>query len=112
MNGCISMVDDLCHSYTGYNMHPHNSSSYSGRMLTNEPGSNGIAKFGVSLLSELSVSPNHHGTCVQTSDMLQCIISYLLLTQGIILQHFLQCRQTRMMVSKCYMFANSTFFLT
>ncbi|EMS55702.1 hypothetical protein TRIUR3_13994 [Triticum urartu] len=48
-------------SDAGYNMHPHNSSSYSGRMLTNEPGSNGIAKFGVSLLSELSVSTNHHG---------------------------------------------------
>ena len=105
------MVDDLCHSYTGYNMHPHNSSSYSGRMLTNEPVSNGIAKFGVSLLSELSVSTNHHGTCVQTSDMLQCIINYLLLTQGIILQHFLHSKQTQLMVGKCSMSSYSTIFL-
>ncbi|XBH62781.1 hypothetical protein VPH35_116916 [Triticum aestivum] len=38
VNVCISMVDDLCHSFTGHN----NSSSYSGRMLTNEPCNNEV----------------------------------------------------------------------
>ncbi|XP_048537227.1 uncharacterized protein LOC125515714 isoform X8 [Triticum urartu] len=46
-------------SDAGYNMHPHNSSSYSGRMLTNEPGSNDFRH--AAMHNQLSASnPRNH----------------------------------------------------
>ncbi|KAI5018118.1 hypothetical protein ZWY2020_043006 [Hordeum vulgare] len=46
-------------SDAGYNMHPHNSSSYSGRMLTNEPGSNELRH--AAMHNQLSASnPRNH----------------------------------------------------
>ncbi|KAM3410177.1 hypothetical protein ACQJBY_002416 [Aegilops geniculata] len=46
-------------SDAGYNMHPHNSSSYSGRMLTNEPGSNDLRH--AAMHNQLSASnPRNH----------------------------------------------------
>jgi hypothetical protein len=52
VTGYISLVDDACYSSADHYMRPHSSSSYSRRMLNCEPDSNGIAKFGVLLLSD------------------------------------------------------------
>uniref|UniRef100_A0A452Z062 Uncharacterized protein n=1 Tax=Aegilops tauschii subsp. strangulata TaxID=200361 RepID=A0A452Z062_AEGTS len=56
VNVCISMVDDLCHSFTGHN----NSSSYSGRMLTNEPCSNEVRD--AAMHNQLSASNSRNYT--------------------------------------------------